>query len=439
MLGGPVRSAKREHAQVGTPEPVHPRLAALAAALDHEGARWCLLRGETDLLAPAGDVDLLVHPEDFARLRRLAVGLGFAPLPAWGYGSHAFFLTYDASGDLWLKLDVVTELAFGPAFSLATGAEREVLTRRRYVNGVPVPAPDDAFWALLLHELLDKQGPVGRDEAARLAELAREGGEEGPLARLVQRLCPPEWSAEGISSAVERGDWASLAGLAPRLAAAWRRHASADVRTRLFAAALARRTRKWLRFGRRRGLGVALLGPDGAGKSTVATEVGRSFYFPVRSVYMGLYQRPPGPVPARAAPRGGLPRRLARQWGRWLEGAYHRRRGRLVLFDRYSYEALVPGRNRPSTRGRVRRWLLGHSCPPPDLVVLLDAPAELLYARKGEHDVALLERQREAYRALVTRLPRTAVVDGSRDVDVVRRDVIGAIWNEYARRWSAPR
>jgi thymidylate kinase len=411
---------------------LHPTLAALFAALDREGVGWCVLRGETDLLAPAGDVDLLVASEDLPRMQKGAEALGFARLPAWGYGSHAFFLTYDASRDLWIKLDVVTELAFGPGFSLATGVETECLGRRRRARGIPLLLDADAFWALLLHELLDKEGAVAPGAAARLDELALGPVSDGPLARFVESVCPPGWSAERIVAEVERGDWAALAGLAPRLAAAWRRRRGTDVRRRTIANGFWRWAGKGLRLSRRRGLGVALLGPDGAGKSTLAAELERSSYFPVRSVYMGLYQQP-------LRSRVGLPGRLGTQWARWLEGAYHRRRGRLVLFDRYSYEALVPNRFRHSRRGRARRWLLGHSCPPPDLVVLLDAPGELLYARKGEHDVALLETQRAAYRALVARLPRAVVVDASRDVEAVRPEVTAAIWGEYVRRWNRTR
>ncbi|MGH2996545.1 MAG: hypothetical protein ACRDM9_09530 [Gaiellaceae bacterium] len=244
---------------------LHPTLAALFGAFDREGIRWCVLRGETDLLAPADDVDLLVAPEEFPRLRRNAEGLGFARVPAWGYGSHAFFLTYDASRDIWIKLDVVTELAFGPGFSLATGVEAECLRRRRRVGGIPLLADEDAFWALLLHQLLDKEGAVAPGAAARLAELAHGSARDGPLARFVESVCPAGWSAERIVGEVERGDWTTLAGLAPRLAAAWRRRRGTDVRRRTIANGFWRWTGKGLRLSRRRGLGVALLGPDGAG------------------------------------------------------------------------------------------------------------------------------------------------------------------------------
>jgi thymidylate kinase len=417
---------------------LHPKLAALFRALDEAGARWCVLRGETDLFRPAGDVDLLLAPEDFPHLSRSARRLGFARLPAWGYGSHAFFLAYDASDDVWIKLDAVTELAYGPGFTLPTGAASACLARRRRVGGVWVLDESDAFWALLLHRLLDKEAPPPPEEAARLAELAPRASDDGPLARLVASLCPEGWSTERITGSVEQQDWASLAELAPALRERWREARRADVRRRELAGRLRRWSGKWLKTTRRAGMSVAVLGPDGAGKSTVAAELERSFHLPVRSVYMGLYQNP---EPRRTRRRGPLPRtakRVATQWGRWLEGAYHRRRGRLVVFDRYTYDAGVPNRYRHGRRGRARRWILAHACPPPDLVVLLDAPSEVMYARKGEHDLALLESQRAAYRALLRRLPRSVVVDASDDPERVRPAVTAAVWREYVRRW-APR
>jgi thymidylate kinase len=416
---------------------VHPKLAALFRALDEAGARWCVLRGETDLLHPAGDVDLLIAPEDARHLHESASRLGFARLPAWGYGSHAFFLAYDASRDLWIKLDAVTELAYGPGFALATGAESECLARRRHLAGVPVPDESDALWTLLLHRLLDKNGPPPADDAARLAELASRGPTHGPLERLVASLCPAGWDTARITRAVECGDWAELAELADGLLVSWRKARRADVRRREVAGRFWRWSGKWLRLSRRAGVSVALLGPDGAGKSTLTADLESSFYLPVRSVYMGLYQNPAPRKARRLRPVPRSAKRVATQWGRWLEGAYYRRRGRLVVFDRYTYDALVPNRFRHGIRGRARRWVLARSCPPPDLAVLLDAPSDVLYSRKGEHDLVLLERQREAYRALLRRLPRSVVVDASDDPTRVRAEVTAAIWREYVRRWSS--
>ena len=412
----------------------HPTLAALFRALDDDGLVWCLLRGEADLAAPEGDVDLLVAPADLPRLGRLAAEHGFASVPAWGYGSHAFFVAYDSSGDLWIKLDVVTELAFGRNYALATDAEADCLARRTRVDGLLVLSDDDAFWTLLLHRLLDK-GEVGPRDAARLSVLAEGARTDGTLAQTVDSLCPPGWSADSIVAAASQGEWASLATLGDPLASAWRRRGRAAVRRRTAANSARRWAGKVLRLTRRRGLRVAVLAPDGAGKSTLAKGVENDFYFPVRSISMGLYQVP-RPRGRHHLPGLGLARQLARQWTGWLQGAYHQRRGRLVLFDRYPYDALLPTRFRYRRLARARRWLLAHACPAPELVVLLDAPGEVLYERKGEKTPELLERQRQAYRALLSRLPRAVIVDASREVEDVRPEVTAIVWREYVRRWS---
>jgi hypothetical protein len=413
---------------------LHPTLAALFRALDGAGVVWCVLRGEDELALPAGDVDLLVAEAHVPRLRQAAAELGFAPVPAWGYGSHAFFVGYDPTRDLWLKLDVVTELAFGPGFALATGAETEVLARRRRVDGAWVPDRDDAFWALLLHRLLDKDG-IDPGAAERLAALAPAARADGPLGRVVDRLSPPGRRAADVSAAARRGDWAALTGLGSGLAAAWRRERRGDVRRRAAANAVRLWSGKVLRLSRRRGVRVALVAPDGAGKSTLSRGLETAFYFPVRSIHMGLYQTP-RPRGRRHVPGIGLAAQLSAQWAGWVRGVYHQRRGRLVLYDRYVYDALVPTRFHYSRRGRARRWLLAHACPAPELVVFLDAPGEVLHARKGEKTVELLESQRRAYRTVLARLPRAAIVDASRDAEHVRPEVTAIIWSEYRRRWN---
>jgi len=94
-------------------------------------------------------------------------------------------------------------------------------------------------------------------------------------------------------------------------------------------------------------------------------------------------------------------------------------RSTLVLFDRYLVDALVdPRRYRYGGPRWVLHlvWLL---IPKPDLVILLDAPTEVLRARKQEVSPRDTERQRHDYRQLVEMLPNGHVVDAAQPLDRV--------------------
>jgi thymidylate kinase len=217
----------------------------------------------------------------------------------------------------------------------------------------------------------------------------------------------------------------------------------------------------------RRGFTVALIGCDGAGKTTVARALERATGLPVRYLYMGVSaessnrQLPSTRVahaikrraaatrrhaPAQAgrapAPRGvrracrsalRLANRLAEEWYRQLIAQALVRRGSIVVFDRHflaDYHPFdVAGAGRPLSR-RIHGWMLMHTYPRPDLVVLLDAPPEVLFARKGEGTLASLARRREDYLGLTDAagIDRPfAVVSATQSVDAVVADVAGIV------------
>jgi thymidylate kinase len=412
---------------------LRPLLREVFVALDRAGVRWCLLRGAEGPDTQAGDVDLLVARDDAARLTGAIAPLGFARLPAWGYGSHRFHLGYDAATDRWLKLDVVTELAFGPWFSLPIQAGAHCLSRRRRRGSAMVLDDGDAFWSLLLHRLLDK-GSVGA-AAGPLARLARAPGcAESPLAYEIESIAPGSGTPPLLLDAARRAAWSELEAAGPALAAAWRRRYRVASLRRRAMGRLARSAGPFLRS--RRGMTVALIGPDGAGKSSLAAALARSFPLAARTVYMS-----PAMTPRRGPwPRGArLALRIGAQLSRWCRAQALRLRGRLVLFDRYAYDALMPARWPLGPRGRLRRWLLGHACPAPRLIVVLDAPGELLHARTGERDPEVLEVERRAYLRLARGRARAVVIDATREPDRVRHDVTGAIWAAYQSRWACER
>jgi thymidylate kinase len=347
-------------------------------------------------------------------------------------GARTVFVGYHEPTGAWIELDVVTELAFGPDASLLTDVATGCLARRRPVGTMFALSDDDAFWILLLDRLLD-QRTFASEERTRLQDLAATARTEGELAGIVDRACPTGWNAARILDAVEDAQWQVLEGIAPPLASSWGRKLAAHGRVRA-------RMRRWLgdtaslRVRAGRGISVAVLGPDGAGKSTLAAGVGRSYYFPVKCVYMGLWQRSTDP-PSRLNVTGiAWMTRVLKSWRRYAVARFYVALGYLVIFDRYTFDALLPvGRPQGSLR-RAANWMLAHACPAPDLVFVLDAPGTLMFDRKGEHHPEYLEAQRQHFLRMAERLPNALAIDATRGEEAIRRDVIGHIWRRVSAR-----
>ena len=223
---------------------------------------------------------------------------------------------------------------------------------------------------------------------------------------------------------------------------------------------------------------VALIGPDGSGKTTVSDRLQTELGLPVRSIYMGvnmhasdvllphtrllvaLRRRGRGddpeatsdietvrPRPTTVSRRGLASVRSSLRLANWLaEESYrlwvarrHTRRGQVVIFDRhffadfFSADISADAASRPLGR-RVHGFMLQHVFPKPDLVVCLDAPAEVLYARKPEGTLERVRRKREDSLAALSALPQSVVVDATRPPDEVVSEVATVVRSLYERR-----
>ncbi len=412
---------------------VDPPLAALADRLAAGGVRWAVIRGDTD--RPTGDdLDLLVHPEDVSAFRSIARDAGFPRLPAWGHGAHVFHVGRGTGG--WWRLDLLTTFRFTGGERLADGVVPAVLERRTG-DRVPTLSPEDTAWALVLHLLLDKDG-VSSQNHDRLAAAAGAVA-AGPLADALAAALPRGWTPDRARTALGSPDEDPARVAALRRAVRRRLRAEGPLawRARRARDATAARLRKPLTALFRRGPSVALLGPDGAGKSHLVHELPNAFPLGVRTFYLGLY---PAGSEHHRGPKGlGFLLRLGGMWRRYAAARMQQLRGRLALFDRHPYDARLTPRTRPRRVDRIRRAVLGHALPAPDLILVLDAPGAVLYARKPEHPEEDLEAEMVRYRELAARSARAELVDATRSPEEVLDDVVGRIWRVWARRLDGGR
>jgi thymidylate kinase len=179
---------------------------------------------------------------------------------------------------------------------------------------------------------------------------------------------------------------------------------------------------------RRLGVSLTVLGPDGAGKTSLADALLTSMPLGTRYVYLGMWRPSRLRDSLRHVPGARLALVATKLAAKSALIRYHRSLGRIVIVDRYSYDADVSSTETTDWRARVSAPVLKRMTPDPDVIVLLDAPAEVMHDRKGEHDVHTLRRLRSGYLALADRNPRVVVVDATRPREDVAREVSAMLW-----------
>lgn len=213
---------------------------------------------------------------------------------------------------------------------------------------------------------------------------------------------------------------------------------------------------------------IAIIGPDGAGKTTITRRLVESSPFPFKYVYMGInieacnfalpttrwakrirqwagkIEEPSPsttPPPARrhrslrslptklwAAAR--LLNRLADEWYRQFISWYYQSRGFIVLYDRhfaFDFSEDHSAQGGEPLSSRLHRWCLTRFYPLPDCVIFLDAPPEVLYARKPEWPIEDLERKRRTLLRLGERLPNFFRIDATQPIETVYAQVTATI------------
>jgi thymidylate kinase len=211
------------------------------------------------------------------------------------------------------------------------------------------------------------------------------------------------------------------------------------------------------------GVVLAILGVDGAGKSTVINAILpvlqsathntvfvrhlRPGLLPPLARLKGQTTVPDGPV---LEPHGSIPSgmvgsllRLAYLTLDYVLGYWLRTRPivakqpTVVVFDRYAYDmALDPRRFRIGLSGRIVGWFASLA-PKPDLIFCLQGEPEVIAARKGELSVEETRRQIDALKAFAAREPRAVLVATDTAIEASRDAVLSALV-QYLRNRAKP-
>jgi hypothetical protein len=403
---------------------IHPRVASVFDVLEGAGWPWLLLRGEDDLALPAGDVDILVDKHFLPGLDELMAAAGFCRVLAWGHGSHRFYFCYSVHDGAWIKLDIVSDLAFGPFQQWRTPWAARCLRRRIRHGSYWSPDAADQAWLLLLHLFMDKGGiaPERQELGRTAAKVAADGGR---IAESVRRRVGAGLATDMLNLVLaERFEDAPA--MAARMRSSWTGGAGPTL--------LAAGNRILRRSGARIQGHTPLLGvmaPDGAGKTTLLNGLHADVPLPTKYVYMGLWGAGPWDAALNRIPGGRTAKKIYRLVRGGLLARFYRRMGKVVLMDRVAYDALLGG-SAGGPLAKMSNALALAVIPAPDVLLVLDVPGAVMFERKGEHSPEVLESWRNLYLELAGRLPASRVVDAARPAKEVQREATGIVWDTFS-------
>lgn len=255
----------------------------------------------------------------------------------------------------------------------------------------------------------------------------------------VRALWDADREAGVIARAVESDEWDALREILPMLVTALRR------RTRFAAGEWLHGVKAWAQAQwRPHGLLLACLGPEGVGKSDLISSLKERALAPFVHVHtMDLRPRifRPDPRVKARTPRGRLgtmAKLLMFAADYWL--GFHLQirprlvSGMLVVSNRYYDDVFVdPLRYRMAEAFAFARALMPW-IPRPDLWLVLDAPAEVIHARKTNLPAEEASRQRGEYRRLLRGYEDVVVLDARQNIDRLLAEAERAIVAHLEKR-----
>jgi O-antigen/teichoic acid export membrane protein/thymidylate kinase len=426
---------------------------SLFALLNENSIQYCVLGSRASMsIAATETLALAVHPEHRKELPRLFYSLPrehFQPVQCFGVDSgtdHFHFALLDGSRPQLLRVEVLY---------LRCGArlmafQDEIFVRRQWQGNCWVAAPVDQFSYLLAK--IRRTGAFTNPEEESLKLLVENVGRE-EAERVAGKLYGCALRTEVVTACTTGSLRAKLQELRSPLwhnsLPRWNVDSALDV--------IRKKWQLLYNWFHPSGLLITILGPDGAGKTTMSAKIFAALgpaFGPQKlllwrpEVLPRLSQNPsPLDLPHSKPPRGAM-QSVARllaifldYWvGHFLLVKPLLSRSGLILYDRDFHDILV---DRSRYRYGGPSWLprlLIQALPRTDsLFLILDAAPEVILQRKQEVSPEEVRRQLAAYRRLAEELPDSYVIRAEGDVDgsasVVAQSVVEYLGRRYQRRY----
>ena len=448
------------------PEIIEDFVVPFLKRMDDEGVLWAVAHGWYGLPRYARhDIDLLVLRKDIRAVETAVRAV--CKQTGWIlYGSFrssilwSYWILLPGDEQSYFQIDVMTESGMRgrPFFRTCLGCDE---LRRRWKNDEGIWCVSYAFAAAsdLLKELIANSRFEGELRFRHVEDALANNPEE--LARLLADATRSRKLADKIIEICLRKEYASLSIFAQDIRKGFANYRLRDIPTllRYIYDYFRLRTFTFMR------LLVAIIGPDGCGKTTIGNGIEARFrhrpFFKVMRVHSNFssvirlrdikaflagivgkkieFKKEDAP-----GTRGiGMTKPLSplrsmvyiAYYGMWfalsrIQLWRWRTLSSIIIADRYYYDYFY-------MRGHMRSpvWfkrLIGLIVPKPDLIFYLDRPAEEIFSQKPELEVEEICRQQKAIRSLIAGNARARTIDASNGVEAT----IAAV-NKEIEHWLA--
>ena len=208
-----------------------------------------------------------------------------------------------------------------------------------------------------------------------------------------------------------------------------------------------------LRFLNPTGMDIALLSPDGGGKTTILNAlrvyevssfsgIERKYVRPGLFLNIGQYKPNAKPeMTDNPNPHGRKPDGTIKSWirfliyfvdftvGYYLKVVPLKWKRKLVVFDRYYYDYFVDMYRYHYSLPQWVPHFFSAIIPKPEITFILYADPEILYHRKRELTLEETERQCAAFKDVATKVKGAVLIDVNRPIDDIIKEIVSLIIN----------